>query len=376
MTSLNLRSDLRKALGFVSNPKFERREPRDNDFDSFLSLIANLHKENSDFFSTYDYEWTLKRDSYNSPIEAYYQFRILNVLSTLPLDQLAEQQCEDIVVRIVPRARSRAYARKVGKYRVIATTTGHTVSLELFISLWLKGTSLGYSISGNAPKNYNDAAANFMIALRSAEEKMVNSVNVYVAYLLTLLDNEVPSAAASNIFADKELFVPGWQSEMEQRENLWASAEGFVLFHELAHVMSGHIESSSERSNALEVDVDSVGLQLSEVDNSRHGGSAATLGACIFFFNEMLLTLYEEAVEANLGNYDPEGESHQSVFELMLRTCHHKKYFEADSNSPGLIPCKEAYHAMSMVFASVKWFAMSRWGSESSLYEFVLREST
>jgi hypothetical protein len=365
-----LRDLINDRLVLLADPKFRPLESL-QEIDAWAhwtEMLANLRQDKASFLESYGYGWALDRASYNSCFEAMLQWRLLNALSDIPSDHPALPRCSNVVVRIVPTSSARPQLRQVDEYHVIILTSGYLSAFKGFIRLWLRGCAIGEAETKHTPTTYGEYAANYFVAIQKAEAKMATSALAYVGTLLQLLENQVPLMDGESVFDEEVLKSDQWGVMFGL---LGTAIDGFLLFHETAHVLAGD-STGNERAIDAEIQADRGSVSLCIIDEARRGGHGTVhLGGPMFFCVELLRLLCEEILEYKEGRHDPAGGRYPGVEELMLRSGFFGEHIRRFLGPRVHTPYLEWSDAMGLVFDTVRWALLHSVGNPVSLSQFV-----
>lgn len=373
--SVHIRSLLNQQLGLLIDPRFEHRLPLQQHAESSagaIELIGKLRARKAAFFKSYNYEWAQDENAYNTPFETLLQWRLLNVLSDLDTDHPALEQCTNLVVRVLPNSCARPHLRKIEQYRVIILTSGYLSAFKGFARLWLRGSALGGAEPG-ALVNQQRNASNYLVALRNAEATMGESALAYAGTLIQLLSNELPYMDRESIFDSTILKREDWGIDFGL---LSTAIDGFVLFHETAHVLAGD-GFETERTTEAEVKADRGSVSLCIIDEARKGGFGTVyLGGPMFFCVELLRLLSEEILELIAGRHSPENGRYNGIEELMMRSRFYPVHLAGYLGPVFVARYEEWSNTLGLVFDTVRW-ALLHVHSKSavSLSEFVMAQA-
>lgn len=370
-----LRHVINEGLTCLSDCRFTPvRLPRSTERRAWKSVMDNLVKlreEKATFFESRGYDWALARPAYNTAFEADLQWRLLNVLSDIDTDHPALANCANLVVRVVPTSCARPQLRLVGQYRVIVLTSGYLSAFKGFIRLWLRGCALGQELTNTPPSSHRQAAANYRAAVNGAEDQMSESARRFVLTLVQLLRNELPTFGGGSIFDEGVLTRKDHGLLFGA---LGRAADGFILFHEAAHVLAGDM-AGMQRTIQSEIEADRGSVSLSIIDEARRGGHGTLhQGGPLFFCVELLRLLCEEVLEISEGRRHPEEGRYPGIEELMLRA---GLYGQSVNGflGPKVYPLYcEWNNAMKPVFDTVKWAICDVFLNAVPLAEFVNAE--
>ncbi len=365
-----LRALVNERLALLTDPRFALREPPQEVqfWTHTMENLAKLQDEKGPFFEAFGYRWALDRASYNSSFEALLQWRLLNALSDISSDHPAWGQCGNLIVRVLPTSCARPHLRKVEQYRVIILTSGYLSAFKGFIRLWLRGCALGETRTNHTPTNYRESALNYAAAIQQVEDRMEMSAKAYVGTLFQLLQNETPFMDAESIFDEEVLKRERWGYPF----GVFGTAiDGFLLFHEAAHVLAGD-SPKTERTAEAEIEADRGSVSLCIIDEARGGGQGTVhLGGPMFFCVELLRLLCEEILEVGAGRHDPSQKRYPGIEELMLRSRFYGVHIDRYLGPPIHHLYREWSDAIGLVFDTVRWALLSSVGEQVRLAEFV-----
>jgi len=367
-----LRRSINEGLGLLADPRFEliQTPTREETWAPILGKHRDLYTEKRSFIDLYNYEWALDREAYNSSFEAFLQWRMLNVLSDTSPDHPALARCRDLVVRVVPTSCARPHMREVDGFRVLILTSGYLSAFKGFIRLWLRGCALG---GGTSSGSYREQADCYLKALRQEGDRMALSAKAYVGTLFQLLNNEVPGMDSESIFDGAVLKQEDWQVPFGLLSN---AIDGFVLFHEVTHVLEGD-PMSADRSFLKEAGADLGSVSLCIIDEARGGVGTIHLGAPMFFCVEILRLMCEEILEIKEGRHSPQSGRYPGIEELMLRSnlyIEHIREYLGEQTAAGQMVSShylEWSRSMGHVFDTVRWAILHVLGNPIGLAEFV-----
>lgn len=365
----HLRTLINDQLAILADPRFVLREPQESDSWTYpLKMLTTLQQEKKAFVEFADYGWIIDRSSYNSAFEAFLQWRLLNTLSDISPDHPSLARSRNLVVRILPTSCARPHLRDVGEFRVIILSAGYLSAFKGFIRLWLRGCAIGEAQTQRRPQSYREFALNYVAALEKAEDKMAKSAQAYIGTLLQLLGNQVPYMDRESIFDEETLTRERWETQFGMLGN---AIDGFVLFHEAAHVLAGE-SPQTERTPASEVQADRGAVSLCIIDEARRGGHGTVhLGGPMYFCVELLRLLCEEILEMKDGRHDPSVGRYPGIDELMLRSQLYGEHVREFLGSLVYTHYQEWSHAMGLVFDTVRWALLRTVGTQVPLMQFV-----
>jgi hypothetical protein len=362
----HLRTLINDRLEFLSNPEFEMSPRRNMDWSHRMTA---LYREKRNFFDKYGYDWAIEPDAYNSPFEMFLQWRILNVLSDVSSNHPALDRCSNLVVRLVPTSSARPHLRLVEHFRVIILTSGYLSAFKGFMRLWLRGCALGQTKPMKATGLDRPDTAGYLSALENHEGPMSLSAKAYVGTLAQLLNNKPPIMDESSIFDDEVLKRDQWQQPFGILSN---AIDGFLLFHEVAHVLAGD-SPTTERTIESELGADIGSVSLCIIDQARNGGIGTLyLGAPMFFCVELLRLLCEEIVELAEGRHNLAKGRYPGINELMMRSGKYQRHLQRYLGPLFDSMYNDWVVAMGCVFDTVRWAFLHSTGAQTSLPQFVL----
>jgi hypothetical protein len=373
-----LRALINEHLALFSDPKFglkDRAIQQLGEAEAWaipMRKLKQLSKEKHSFLQSYGYEWALHPDAYNSTYEALLQWRLMNVLSDIDAEHPALERCTNLIVRILPTSCARPHLREIERYRVIILPAGYLSAFKGFIRLWLRGCAIGQSGTKQTATNYREYAANYVAAIQKAEGKMSFSAKAYVGVLFQLLENELPFMDRESIFDEEVLKREDWGTLF----GLLATAtDGFLLFHEAAHVLAGDTAGTA-RTLEMELEADRGSASLCIIDEARHGGKGTVqLGSPVFFCVELLRLLCEEILEIKAGRHDPASGRYAGIDELMRRSRVFGDHVRDFLGPMVYIPYSEWNDAVGLVFDTVRWALLDAIGKCAPLSQFVALRS-
>lgn len=365
-----LRALLNERLALLVDPRFAPKVPQyePERLAAVMEMLTSLQKDKGSFLDSYGYFWALDPTAYNSSFEALLQWRLLNSLSDIQADHPALERCANVIVRVLPTSCARPHLREVDQYRVIILTTGYLSAFKGFIRLWLRGCAIGQVETKHAPATYYEYAANYVAAIQQAEGKMEMSARAYLGNLIQLLENQQPFMDRESIFDDQVLKREQWGMQFGV---LGHAIDGFLIFHEAAHILAGDT-SVEGRTLEAEVLADRGSVSLCIIDEARNGGTGTVhLGAPLFFCVELLRLLVEEILEVKERRHDLTHGRYPGIDELMLRTRFYAEHVESYLGAKVSTLYREWSDVMGLVFLTARWALLSTLTTTVSLSEYV-----
>lgn len=355
--STRLRLLMNERLALLSDPRFEGKiradaAQIDEVWNGTINNLIVLQTKKRGFFDTYNYDWAFDAGAYNSAFEAQLQWRLLNVISDISSDHPSLSRCKHMVVRLVPTSRARTHIRNVDEYRVIVLTNGYLSVFKGFIRLWLRGCALGRRESKRPPKTYKESMQDYIVGVRNNESIMTSSAMAYVGTLLQLNNNDLPFMDRESIFDEEVLKKKDFLMEFGMLCN---AIDGFVIFHEVAHVLEGD-DHCTDRTMEVEIRADRGSTSLCIIDEARRGGHGTVhLGAPMFFCVELLRLLSEEIIAIGQKTHDPSNGRYPGIDELMLRSQLYSMHVQKFLGPRLYSLLAEWENAMRLVFDTVRW---------------------
>lgn len=365
----DLRRLINERLALLVDPRFDHNpDLADDVWKALKTRMVELQKEKNFFIDKYGYDWVFGASAYNSPFEAHLQWRLLNTLSDISPDHPALDRCRNLVVRVIPTSCARPHLRQVEEFHVIILTQGYLSAFKGFIRLWLRGCSLGRTDADSPPTTYRHHAANYLSAISVSENAMGLSAKAYVGTLVQLIANKVPIMDRESIFDGEVLKREQWEMQFGI---LSGAIDGFLLFHEAAHVLAGD-SPASERTLESEIEADRGSASLCIIDEARDGGLGTSyLGAPMFFSVELLRLLCEELMEFREGRHDLASGRYPGISELMIRSAVYGKHVDQYLGPHVIAHYRDWGHAMTLVFNTVRWALLQMHGNQISLAQFI-----
>lgn len=371
-----LRKKIDAELDILTDPVFKRGEEYgvlagsigEFAFDS----LKSLREEKKEFFDRYEYHWACEPDFYNDPFEAHLQWRLLNVLSDIPVDHPSLENAKGIVVRYIPSASARVHVRKVDEFNVIVLPSGYLSVLKGFARLFIKGRALGRLHREDSVKaDYNSQREEFLLGAEYQEEALYQAAGAYIGVFLQLMENELPLMDGESIFDEGLITHKDFGIQFGQMSH---AIDGFILFHELHHILNKDL-SSDKSPLEIELMADKGSVSLCIIDEARKGGVGTLhVGAPIFFSVELLRLLTEEIVQVIRKQHDASSGRYPGIEELMLRSNVYEKHLL--SYMPIMIPMYRQWrHAIHPTYNTARWALLKTVLGEEymadSLYEFL-----
>ena len=363
---------LNSALGLFTDPRFDYAASHPSRGDDLwkqpVDLFANLAKRKAAFISKNDYDWALDRAAYNTPYEMLLQWRLLNVISDIDAGHPHLTRCKHIVVRRVPSSCATPHVRVVDQYKVVVLTNGYVSMLKGFLRVWLVGCALGKSLGVPQELGARCTRAEFLRACENDEARLKRAAMAYCGSIVQLLENQLPVMDEASLFDDELLSNEDYRLEFGI---LSSAIDGFLVFHEVAHVLGGDLADLAgiDRSIDVELGADTGSISLCIIDEAVNDlRGAVYLGAPLFFAVELLRLLVSGIGDINEGRGN---DSASGISELMQRSQLYRD--QAAIHLGGIYgeQLEEWQECVLVVFNVVRWALLNLMGQNLNLSDFL-----
>lgn len=292
-----IRGELNDALGIFFDDRFEYKyeaisaQTHGFDLDEVwsitLSEMENLFTRKPEFFQKFDYEWARYRESYNYPHEAHLQLAALNCISDIDDNHPEASERNDVFVRVVPNSSARPHVRVVGDKKVIVLTRGYSSAVRGFLRLWMRGCALGGSKGGFDARSADEFREAFLNGAKIGGDKLELTARAYIGNLLQLHNNEFPFMDQSSVFDDSINDRNSWGLHFGA---LVSASDIFLLFHELAHILSSdYLSPTRSLENEISTDQGAASLCIVAAANKdTNAFHALAFGSVVYFYMETL----------------------------------------------------------------------------------------